>query len=349
MTRADALAALSKRDAMCLYAGEASAYYGPRSEGYPMEAAESRDATVPDAPKGNWVGRFLPAAARPYARLARLDRPIGWWLLLWPCWWSSALATNSLEFQYPDLGQLLLFLVGAIVMRGAGCTYNDIVDRHIDARVERTRLRPIPSGQVSVAGAIVFLIVQLLIGLFVLIQFGTFTILLGLASVGTIVIYPFLKRFTNWPQVGLGLAFSWGALMGWSGLLDDLHPASILLYVGSFFWVIGYDTIYASQDKEDDALAGVHSTALLFGKRANILIGVCYALATAFFAASFSFAEVELVSYVGLALGAAHLAWQVATLDTENPERCLKLFRSNRDFGWIIFLGIIIDGWLTGW
>jgi 4-hydroxybenzoate polyprenyltransferase len=313
-----------------------------------MESVQGRDATVPDAPKGNWVGRFLPAFARPYARLARLDRPIGWWLLLWPCWWSSALASNSLEYIYPDFGQLLLFLIGAIVMRGAGCTYNDIVDRKIDARVERTRLRPIPSGQASVVGAVVFLIVQLLIGLLVLLQFGTFTILLGFASVGTIIVYPFLKRFTNWPQLGLGLAFSWGALMGWSGLLNDLDPAMLLLYVGCIFWVIGYDTIYASQDKEDDALAGVHSTALLFDKRARILVGICYALATAFFAVAFSFAYVEWVAYAGLALGAMHLAWQVATLDTDNPERCLKLFRSNRDYGWIIFLGIVIDGWLTG-
>jgi 4-hydroxybenzoate polyprenyltransferase len=313
-----------------------------------MESVQGRDATVPDAPKGNWVDRVLPAFARPYARLARLDRPIGWWLLLWPCWWSSALASNSLEYIYPDFGQLLLFLIGAIVMRGAGCTYNDIVDRKIDARVERTRLRPIPSGQASVVGAVVFLIVQLLIGLLVLLQFGTFTILLGFLSVGTIIVYPFLKRFTNWPQLGLGLAFSWGALMGWSGLLNDLDPAMLLLYVGCIFWVIGYDTIYASQDKEDDALAGVHSTALLFGKRARILVGVCYALATAFFAAAFSFAYVEWVAYAGLALGAAHLAWQVATFDTENPERCLKLFRSNRDYGWIVFLGIAIDGWLTG-
>ncbi len=314
-----------------------------------MESANNRDAAVPDAPKGNWVGRFLPRGARPYARLARLDRPIGWWLLLWPCWWSLALATNSLEIQVPDPAQLVLFLIGAIVMRGAGCTYNDIVDRKIDAKVERTRLRPIPSGQVGVRAAIVFLVVQLLIGLFVLVQFGTFTILLGFASVGTIVVYPFLKRFTNWPQLGLGLAFSWGALMGWSGLLDDVDPASILLYVGCVFWVIGYDTIYASQDKEDDALAGVHSTALLFGRKAKMLVGVCYVIASGFFAAAFYFSYVETVAYVGLALGTAHLAWQVATLDTDNPERCLKLFRSNRDYGWILFLGIVIDGWLTGW
>jgi 4-hydroxybenzoate polyprenyltransferase len=332
-----------------------------------MESVQGRDATVPDAPRGNWVDRFLPAFARPYARLARLDRPIGWWLLLWPCWWSVALVSDSLDYPLPvtelDLPligdwfdapikfplHLLFFLVGAIVMRGAGCTYNDIVDRKIDASVERTRLRPIPSGQVSVAGASVFLIVQLLIGLLVLLQFGPFTILLGFASVGTIIVYPFLKRFTNWPQVGLGLAFSWGALMGWSALVENLDLSPILLYIGSVFWVIGYDTIYASQDKEDDALVGVHSTALLFGRRANILIGVCYALAILFFAAAFNFAAAEIAGYVGLALGAAHLAWQVKTFDADNPERCLKLFRSNRDFGLIIFLGIIVDGWLTGY
>jgi 4-hydroxybenzoate polyprenyltransferase len=313
-----------------------------------MTAESDRDGKVADARGGNWVDRLLPARARPYARLARLDRPIGWWLLLWPCWWSSALATNYIEAPLPVLPHLLLFLVGAIVMRGAGCTYNDIVDRKIDAQVARTRSRPIASGQVSVAGASVFMIVLALIGLVVLLQFDSFTILLGIASLGTIVIYPFLKRFTNWPQIGLGISFSWGALMGWSALFGDLDLPAIVLYLGCIFWVIGYDTIYALQDKEDDTLAGIRSTARLFDHRAKRLIAVSYAAATLLFAVSFWLAEANVVAFVGLGLGAAHLAWQVRTLDSENPERCLKLFRSNRDYGWILFSGIVFDGMVTG-
>jgi 4-hydroxybenzoate polyprenyltransferase len=312
-----------------------------------MTAESGSEPTVPDAPRGNWVERLLPAAARPYARLARLDRPIGWWLLLWPCWWSSALAANWVEAPLPYPVHLLLFFIGAVVMRGAGCTYNDIVDRKIDAEVARTRSRPIPSGQVSVGGALIFLLVQALIGLVVLVQFDAFTILLGTASLGTIAIYPFLKRFTNWPQIGLGISFSWGALMGWSALLGDLPWAPILLYLGCIFWVIGYDTIYALQDKEDDALAGVRSTARLFGSKAKIPIAICYAIATVLFGLSFWMAEAEIAAFVGLALGALHLGWQVRTLDTDSPERCLKLFRSNRDYGWIIFLAIVVDGLLT--
>jgi 4-hydroxybenzoate polyprenyltransferase len=313
-----------------------------------MTAESDSDGKVADALRGNWVDRLLPSRARPYARLARLDRPIGWWLLLWPCWWSSALATNYVEAPVPVLPHLLLFLVGAIVMRGAGCTYNDIVDRKIDAAVARTRSRPIPSGQVSVAGAFVFMILLALIGLVVLLQFDPFTILLGIASLGSIVIYPFLKRFTNWPQIGLGISFSWGALMGWSALFGDVDLPAIVLYLGCIFWVIGYDTIYALQDKEDDTLAGVRSTARLFGRGAKRLIAVSYVAATLLFAVSFWLADTDIIAFVGLALGTAHLAWQVNTLDTENPDRCLRLFRSNRDYGWILFLGILVDGMVFG-
>ena len=313
-----------------------------------MTVESGNEGAVPDAPRGNWVGRILPSAARPYARLARLDRSIGWWLLLWPCWWSSALAINWVQAPIPVPAHLVLFLIGAIVMRGAGCTYNDIVDRKLDAKVARTQARPIPSGQVSVAGAVVFLLAQALIGLLVLIQFNVFTILIGIASLGAIAVYPFLKRFTNWPQIGLGIVFSWGALMGWAALLGDLALSPILLYFGCFFWVLGYDTIYAAQDKEDDALAGIGSTARLLGARAKYLVAIAYFCATILFAASFWLAEVEIVAFVGLGLGAAHLGWQVATLDTDNPERCLKLFRSNRTYGWIIFLAVVVDGMITG-
>lgn len=312
-----------------------------------MTVESGGDGTIPDAPRGNWVDRILPNRARPYARLARLDRPIGWWLLLWPCWWSSALAIDSVGAPFPVPIHLLLFLIGAVVMRGAGCTYNDIVDRKIDAEVARTRSRPIPSGRVGVPAAIVFLVILSLIGFVVLVQFDIFTILLGLASLGTIAIYPFLKRFTNWPQIGLGVSFSWGALMGWSAVLWDLGWPPFILYLGCIFWVIGYDTIYALQDKEDDALAGVRSTARLFGARAKKLIVFSYACATVLFAVSFWLAGAEIYAFAGLAIGAVHLGWQVSTLDADVPERCLRLFRSNRDYGWIIFLGIVVDAMAT--
>jgi 4-hydroxybenzoate polyprenyltransferase len=314
-----------------------------------MSAESDSDGKVADAPRGNWVDRFLPSRARPYARLARLDRPIGWWLLMWPCWWSTMLAMDSVDGSpLPVLPILVLFMIGAIVMRGAGCTFNDIIDRKIDAQVARTRSRPIPSGQVSVVGALVFMVVLGLIGLLVLIQFDSFTILLGMASLATVVIYPFLKRFTNWPQIGLGISFSWGALMGWSALFGDLDPPAIILYVGCIFWVIGYDTIYAMQDKEDDTLAGVRSTARLFGDHAKRLIVVSFACATALFAVAFFLAEAEIAAFVGLVLGAIHFVWQVRTLDSEDPERCLKIFRSNRDYGWILFAGLVVDAALTG-
>src|SRR5215216_7869662 len=213
---------------------------------------------------GNWVDSRAPGWARPYLRLARLDRPIGSWLLLLPCWWSAGLAAIAAR-QTVNVSHLLLFFVGAFAMRGAGCTWNDIVDRDLDARVERTRSRPIPSGQVSVGAAAAFLVLQALVGLAVLLQFNRFTILVGLASLVVVAIYPFMKRITYWPQIVLGLAFSWGALMGWAAVFADLDAPALMLYAGSVLWVIGYDTIYAHQDKEDDAIVGVRSTARLFG------------------------------------------------------------------------------------
>src|SRR6476619_2440969 len=206
---------------------------------------------------GNWVDTRAPDWLKPYLRLTRLDRPIGWWLLLLPCWWSSALAAVADGAWGPSPWHILLFLIGAIVMRGAGCTWNDLVDRDIDGRVERTRSRPIPSGQVSVRAAVVFLVLQALIGLLVLIQFNRFAIGVGIASLGVVAIYPFMKRFTYWPQIFLGLAFSWGALMGWTAAFGRLDWPALVLYAGSICWVIGYDTIYAHQDREDDALIGI--------------------------------------------------------------------------------------------
>jgi 4-hydroxybenzoate polyprenyltransferase len=302
----------------------------------------SSNAT-PDAVRGHWLMRLLPAPAQPYARLARFDRPIGWWLLLLPCWWSSALAADAAGRAFPEPWHILLFLIGAIAMRGAGCTYNDIVDRDIDAAVARTRSRPIPSGQVSVAQAKIFLAAQALVGLLVLLQFNWFTVLLGIASLGTIFIYPFMKRVTDWPQVALGIAFSWGALMGWAALFGQLAAAPILLYAGGILWTIGYDTIYAHQDKEDDTLIGVRSTALLFGARTRPYLAVFYAGATLLFAAAFIAAHVGWLGYAGLVVGAFHLAWQGAVLDIDDPQDCLRKFRSNRDYGLILLAGLVAD------
>src|SRR3954453_5958468 len=223
-------------------------------------------ARVADA-TGNWVDTRPPFSSRPYLRLSRLDRPIGSWLLLMPCWWSAALAAGVAHDIGPLPLVLALFLIGAFTMRGAGCTWNDITDRDLDAKVERTRSRPIPAGQVSIAQAAGFLVLQALVGLAVLVQFNRFAVLTGIASLVIVAVYPFMKRITYWPQIVLGLAFSWGALMGFAVAFGRIDPVALALYAGSIAWVIGYDTIYAHQDAEDDALIGIKSTALLFGDR----------------------------------------------------------------------------------
>ena len=222
---------------------------------------------------GNWVDSLAPAVTRPYLRLARLDRPIGSWLLLMPCWWSLGIAAIRAD-HLPSLWHVVLFFAGAFAMRGAGCTWNDLVDRDLDGLVERTRSRPIPSGQVTVAQATIFMLAQALIGLLVLIQFNFFTVITGLVSLAVVVIYPFMKRITYWPQIFLGLAFSWGALMGWPAMFGRLDAPALVLYLGSISWVIGYDTIYAHQDREDDLLIGIKSTALLFGENTRADAGV---------------------------------------------------------------------------
>jgi 4-hydroxybenzoate polyprenyltransferase len=291
---------------------------------------------------GNWVDRLAPAWARPYLRLARLDRPIGSWLLLLPCWWSVGLAAVGAR-EGVNLWHLVLFFVGAFAMRGAGCTWNDIVDRDLDARVERTRSRPIPSGQVTVATAGAFLVLQAMIGLAVLLQFNRFTIYVGLASLGVVAVYPFMKRITYWPQIVLGLAFSWGALMGWPATFAQLDPPALLLYAGAISWVIGYDTIYAHQDREDDALIGIKSTALLFRERTKPMLALFYALAVALIALAGFSAGAGLIFALGLLAFALHLAWQIARLDVDDPINCLAVFKSNRDAGLILFAGLVLD------
>ena len=291
---------------------------------------------------GNWVDGVAPAWARPYLRLARLDRPIGSWLLLTPCWWSVALAAVHARSQV-NVWHVLLFFIGAFAMRGAGCTWNDIVDRDLDARVERTRSRPIPSGQVTVASAAAFLALQALVGLAVLLQFNRFTIYVGFASLAVVAVYPFMKRITYWPQIVLGLAFSWGALMGWPATFARLDPPAFLLYAGAISWVTGYDTIYAHQDREDDALIGIKSTALLFRERTKPMLALFYALAVALIALAGWSAGAGLVFALGLLAFAAHLAWQIARLDVDDPLNCLLVFKSNRDAGLILFAGLVLD------
>ena len=243
-------------------------------------------APVADAVPRNWVDGWAPQWARPYLRLARADRPIGVWLLLWPCWWSLALAALAKRDVMPDAWYLALFAIGSLVMRAAGCTYNDIVDRNYDGRVERTRMRPIPSGQVSVRNATIFMVALCLVGLAVLLQFNWPTVILGIASLGVVAIYPFTKRITYWPQAVLGLVFSWGALMGWCAVFGSLATPALLLYVGTVAWIIGYDTIYAHQDKEDDALLGLKSSALRLGGATRYWLAIFYAVtALAIFAA----------------------------------------------------------------
>jgi 4-hydroxybenzoate polyprenyltransferase len=263
--------------------------------------------------------------------------------LLIPCWWSAGLAGVAAGWRGPDPWHVLLFFIGAFAMRGAGCTWNDIVDRDLDAQVERTRSRPIPSGQVTVRQAAVFLVLQALIGLAVLLAFNFFTIAVGIASLAIVALYPFLKRFTYWPQIGLGLAFSWGALMGWAAAFAALDAAALLLYAGSIAWVIGYDTIYAHQDREDDALVGIKSTALLFGARTKPMLAAFFALAVLLIAAAGYLAGGGVVFAVALVAFAGHLAWQIARLDIDDPALCLRLFKSNRDAGLILFAGLIAD------
>ena len=292
---------------------------------------------------GNWVDTFAPLPIRPYLRLARADRPIGAWLLLLPCWWSAGLAAIAAGDPYPNPWHLALFFVGAFVMRGAGCTWNDILDRDLDAKVARTRSRPIPAGQVSVAAAAAFLAVQALIGLAVLLQFNRFTILVGIASLGIVAIYPLMKRVVWWPQIVLGLAFSWGALMGYAAVFGRLDAAALLLYAGSIAWVIGYDTIYAHQDREDDALIGVKSTARLFGTRTRPVLLGFYALAVLLIGLAGAAVGAGPVFVVGCILFGAHLGWQIDRLDIDDPDQCLRLFKSNRDAGLILFAAMIGD------
>jgi 4-hydroxybenzoate polyprenyltransferase len=315
---------------------------------------DSRAASATDIPRGSWIDRLLPAAARPYARLMRLDRPIGTWLLLFPCWWGLFLAADlPLLWNMKSLLRLVyeptvLFAIGAVVMRGAGCTYNDIVDRDFDAKVARTALRPIPSGQVSVRQAVVFLVSQLLVGLLILLAFNRFTILLGVLSLALVFTYPLMKRITYWPQAVLGLTFNWGALMGWAVVWGDLHLPALALYAGGIAWTLHYDTIYAHQDKEDDALIGVKSTALKFGARTKPWLGGFSIATVILFEIAMAAAGLGWPAMLAVAAVALHLTWQILTVDLDDPADCLAKFRSNRWIGWILLAGIIVGHAFSG-
>lgn len=304
---------------------------------------KASDVIVADAAPGNWVDRWAPAFARPYLRMARADRPIGSWLLLWPCLWSTAYASMASGARQTDYWILLLFTIGAFVMRGAGCVYNDIVDRDYDIKVARTKSRPIPSGQVSVTQAAVFMVFLALIGLLVLIQLNNFAILLGIASLGIVAIYPFMKRITYWPQFVLGLAFSWGGLMGWAAIFGALDWPAVGIYVAAILWTIGYDTIYAHQDKDDDALIGLKSTALRFGEDTKKWLSFFYISSWLILVWMGFLCGAGLIFYIGLILGAVHLAWQIITINIDDEMNCLYRFRSNRDYGTIIFAAILLD------
>jgi 4-hydroxybenzoate polyprenyltransferase len=302
------------------------------------------DQAVADAQRGNWVDRFAPDWLKPYARLARWDRPIPLLLLFWPCGFALGLAALAAPARGFDWFALMLFLIGSVVMRGAGCTFNDIVDKDIDLKVARTRSRPIPSGQVNRRQAALFLVAQALVGL--LVQFNALTIGLGIASLALVAIYPFMKRITWWPQFFLGLAFSWGAVLGWTAETGAISLPPLLLYAGCILWVIGYDTIYALQDIEDDALIGVKSTARLFGRRVRAMVALFYAGAVALWAAAAFLVGAGAVFVLGMAAVVAVLTWQVITLDGKVSGNALMRFRANHWVGLALTLSLLLELWI---
>ncbi|MCF4166509.1 4-hydroxybenzoate octaprenyltransferase [Zavarzinia compransoris] len=302
-------------------------------------AAEIRPA---DAAPSTWVDR-MPPALRPYLRLARADRPIGIWLLMLPCWWSTALAAPA--GGLPDFWLLLLFFVGSAVMRGAGCTLNDIADRDIDARVARTRGRPLPSGAIGVKAAFAFLALQALAGLGVLLSLNSFTIWLGIASLLPVAVYPFMKRITHWPQAMLGIAFNWGALVGWSAVRGDLGWPAVLLYGAGILWTLGYDTIYAHQDKEDDAIVGVKSSALRLGDRTRPFLFAVYGGMVVLVGLAGGMVGLAWPFWLGLGLAALHLMHQAASTDFDDGAQCLTRFKSNARLGFLLFLAIVVGQW----
>ncbi|MFC3630116.1 4-hydroxybenzoate octaprenyltransferase [Paracoccus angustae] len=310
-----------------------------------MQSRTERPDAVVDAPKGNWVDTLAPPAWRPWLRLSRADRPIGTWLLLLPCWWGIGLAMMADAPRWADLWIAVACALGALVMRGAGCTWNDITDRDIDGQVARTRSRPLPSGQVTLRGAYGWLAAQCLVGFAILLTLDRAAIWMGVASLALVAIYPFAKRFTWWPQVFLGLAFNWGVMLAYAAHMGRLDAAPVVAWAAGISWTIFYDTIYAHQDVEDDALIGVKSTARLFGKNSpRILAGFAALTVLLLAVATFLTGRNLLMGYAGLAGFAAHLGWQLRNFQPEQGSVCLRLFRSNRDAGLILALFLALAG-----
>ena len=305
-----------------------------------------KSISASDIPKQNWVDNWLPKTLRPYARLGRFDRPIGAWLLLFPCWWSLTLATQD----WTNIGKIIwfffLFGIGAMIMRAAGCCLNDIIDRNYDASIARTRDRPIASGTVSIKNGLIFMSILSILGLIILIQFNTFTVVTGIASLLIVLIYPYSKRYTNWPQIILGLAFNWGALLGWTAIHSKIEMPAILLYVGGIFWTLGYDTIYALQDKKDDYIVGVKSTARILEDNIRVWLCLFFALAILFFGLAGWFTALKWPFYIGVLCITFQASWQIIDLKPNDPSDCLYKFKSNQLFGWIflcsVFLGQLL-------
>ncbi len=297
---------------------------------------------IQDAAPDSWVNRRAPFWSQPWLRLMRVDRPVGVWLLMLPCWWSIALAASVTGHMLPDFFLLMLFALGAFIMRAAGCVWNDLLDRDLDSRVERTQNRPLASGQVSPEGALILLGLLLLGGLIILLQFNGLTIALGIFSLILVALYPLAKRYIRWPQAVLGFTFNWGALMGWSAVTGELSIAPVLLYVAAFAWTIGYDTIYAHQDKEDDALIGIKSSALVLGKNTKPWLAIFYTLTIIGLFLVGPLMQLGLLYYVGLIFAGWHLIQQITGLDIDNRQDCLVTFRSNRDFGLVVFFTIMV-------
>jgi 4-hydroxybenzoate polyprenyltransferase len=315
----------------------------------PHTAAAAPDGRVADATEKNWVDRFAPPKLRPYLRLSRADRPAGTWLLLIPCWQSLMLATAATGWRPVDLWLIPAFAIGAFLMRGAGCSWNDVTDRNFDGAVARTRSRPIPSGAVTARQALAWGVAQALVAFLILITFNSYAIWLGVISLIPVTIYPFMKRFTWWPQIFLGLAFNWGALMGWACHVGGLGWAPLLLYAGGIAWTLHYDTIYAHQDKEDDALIGVKSTARLFGARTkpmlSLFAGLAAALAALAAAAALWGQWLALgVALAGVALYEMDMRRQIRALDIDDADLCLALFRANRNTGLILVAAFFLAG-----
>jgi 4-hydroxybenzoate polyprenyltransferase len=293
---------------------------------------------VPDSERRGLIGA-LPPPVRPYASLMRLDRPIGTWLLYWPCAWSVALAGVGGRWD------LFLWLaLGAFAMRSAGCVYNDIVDRDLDRKVERTRLRPLASGRVSLGAAWLLVALLCAVGLSVLVQLNLTAAVIALASIAPVAAYPFMKRITWWPQAWLGIVFSWGALVGWPAVTATLDPQSVLLWLGSIAWVVGYDTLYAVQDIEDDALVGVKSSARRLGGSLQVGVGIFYALALFLWGAAIWMVRPDWIALLTLAPAALHLVDQALRADPANGALALRLFRSNRTCGLLVFMAMLVVG-----